>query len=406
LLRRYGKYLLVVSIAGLSGCSLPRPLQDDVTRLPLSDIIRKITCEARDAMHDILDDKGHSQERYGAYKAAKDELKKLTKVVLKPWEDESKELDKKKKALLATKQALETENTAIANIFAKIDEMTGSDREQQLKRVPQLSARRNELRKELVQLNSDIAEYMRAIRKHNASAALSQKRVDAKTKVLQKQFKEFSRYTNHEMAYSFRFKAIETNVASGSASYQLPIHLGSLTWGIGGNDTSKRDGERKASLVITFDDLYNTRCGDAPPEVADIRAVHYPIRGKIGVREVIAQYFAILDRAKQDGEEANGRNGDGSHAEEGEDAAKAKRVFARTEAYVDTISFTTTLTGSLTPSVTLTPASGERLTASLGGSASREDVHTVTISLSAPERDDAGDGKEKITRFQLVNDDF
>lgn len=58
----------------LSGCSL-HPLQDDVTHLPLSDIIRKIACEAKDALDDLLDERGMSQQRH-EYLNAKARLRK------------------------------------------------------------------------------------------------------------------------------------------------------------------------------------------------------------------------------------------------------------------------------------------------------------------------------------------
>src|ERR1700694_5659494 len=149
------------------------------------------------------------------------------------------------------------------------------------------------------------------------------------------------------MAYSFRFKAVETDTVTASASWKLPVVLnnpGTWTIGIGGEDTKKRDGERKASLLISFEDLHGTECTDAPPQAGRIRSMKYPITGEIGVYEVIAQYLALLDRAKDDQERDEG-NGVGE-----EDEGKPRKLFAKTDAYVDTIIFTTTLKGSATPS--------------------------------------------------------
>jgi len=403
LFMRNVKLLLGLSMgAMLCACSFPRPLQDDVTHLPLSDVIRKITCEARDGLHDIMAAKGHREGEYAAYKQASKDLKNKRKSILKPWEDNSKALDARKKELVAARQALDTEDAALINFFKLVDQMGDEDKAKLVKRMQQLRTRRAELLRELAKFNDDAAAYLRARRKHDMNVRLAEKRIEALTTATRKRFKDLVRYTNHQMSYNFRFKAVETDVITGNASYKLPINinLGTLTIGVGGNDTKKRDGERKVSLLISLDDLYETKC-DAPAETDGIRAIYYPIRGKIGVHEVFAQYFKILDRAKQDADEASA----GEEEQEG-DKEKARKIFAKTEAYVDTIVFTTTLSGSLAPAVILNPTPKKQLTASLGISGTREDTHTVTIGLSVPDSDVEDKDKEKITRFQLVDDEL
>jgi hypothetical protein len=281
----------------LCACTHFHPLQDDVTDLPLADIVRRVTCEGRDALRDILKRKTHGTDEYNAFKDADKDLKDVKKKLLKPWEDETKELEKKKAQLLFTKNAIEQERTAIDSILTDIKNMTKPEQEKQVGNYWKLKKRRIELASDWNRLYYDIAGYFRAIRKNDESLKLAQKALSTKTRAT-KRFREWNRYINNSMAYGFRFRATETGAATASASYRLPIHLGLLTVGIGGSDTAKRDGERK--VVISFMDLYETPCEISPVPAAatGIRAAHYPVRGNIGVREVLEQYFELLDRAK------------------------------------------------------------------------------------------------------------
>jgi hypothetical protein len=110
---------------------------------------------------------------------------------------------------------------------------------------------------------------------------------------------------------------------------------------------------------------------------------------------------------KADEERVNGKQepDDNDEGDGGGGAAKSRKLFAKTDAYVDTLIFTTTFTGSVNPSLTLNPTPRDQLSASLGLSGTREDQHTVTISLSAGNGDDDDDkDKDKITRVQIVDD--
>lgn len=153
--------------------------------------------------------------------------------------------------------------------------------------------------------------------------------------------------------------------------------------------------------MSSFDDLNDVDCRDAPPAAEGLRAIYYPITGRIGVEEVIREYFELLDRAKADADAANEGGGDGE-----EDKRKEKTIFDKNDAYVDSIVFTTTLTGEVNPSIVLNPAPNEQLTAGLSAGRSREDTHTVTISLSSPQDSDDSSSEDKITRVQLVDDDL
>jgi hypothetical protein len=387
--------LLLIALLGLLGCScsFPHPLQDDVTGLHLAEIIRKITCEARDALDSLLTDRGVSLRRQG-YKDANNDLKALTKRVLSPYESESKQLAKRKLELDAAFAGNIGEIDAILGIY-RLRGANFSD--------AALEARLNTLYAVQERTRRDVATYIRALQKHNKDLALAQKIVDDAKADVKRRTKDLAPYYAHEMAYSFRFRIVETNVAGlvPPATFLFPIHLGTATIGVGATDTKQRDGERLAKLVISFEDLHGTPCTDAPEDDQGIRARHYPVRGKIGVYEVIAQYFALLDRAKSDQKAESPKSDNNSDDDE---QAKVRKIFAKTDSYTDTIIFDTTITGSVTPSIILRPTKDQLVTGSLGITGTRKDTHTVTISLSAP-TGGGDDDSNKITRVQLIKDD-
>jgi hypothetical protein len=404
------KPLLAMGFSTLiCACTHLHPLQDNVTDLPLADIVRRITCEARDTLHNLLDRNNRDEKEYQAFKAADKDLKDTKKKLLKPLENEVKELDKKRAQLRLVDRAIAEERDLIARFLYSILGMTAAEQAKQVANYWKLKKRLRELAADRIKLDYDMAAYFRAIRKHGDDLNLAEKAVNTKTRAMRR-FKEWNRYISHSMAYGFRFKATETGAATASASYRMPIHLGLLSIGIGGSDTAKRDGERKLSLVISFMDLYETPCADPSVAVAEtgVRATHYPVRGNIGVHEVLEQYFKILDRAKADQDAVNGgRTEEDDDESNGNGGGKARKIFAKTDSYVDTLTFTTTLTGSINPSVTLNPTPKDQFAASLGWSGTREDQHTVTISLSSADGDDDEDKeKDKITRVQIVDDDL
>ena len=78
----------------------------------------------------------------------------------------------------------------------------------------------------------------------------------------------------------------------------------------------------------------------------------------------------------------------------------SSRKLAKTSPYTDQIIFTTTIGGSVNPSVTLRPVALEEVSASLDIGGSREDLHSVTVNLTPPSAaTDAG-----VTRVQIVSE--
>ena len=329
-----------------------------MTRLPLSDIIRKIACEARDALDELLEKRGLAGQRQ-EFLAAREKFKKRLADIQTPNQIISKRLQARKDALDIRLDDYKKEVAAVEATL-KADLNGTPD--------PKILALVVSLPKKYAGILQDTLAHSREVVAHNKALEAEKSAVSKITKqhTSKPLVQEFERYYNHSMAYSFRFRIIETDGVAASASWKLPAWMngnaGSYTLPVSVGDTKERESDRNVKFVVDFEELHGVDCHNAPAQAGIIRSVYYPITGRIGVEEVIAQYFALLDRAKMDA---------------------TKQIFAKTESYTDLILFTTTLTGSFTPSVVLNPTLREQFNGSLGISGARKDYHTVAVSLTA-----------------------
>ena len=150
-----------------------------------------------------------------------------------------------------------------------------------------------------------------------------------------------------------------------------------MTLSLTGGDTKDREAERVVKLVISFQQFNELDCAGVETDERGIRALHYPIRGNIGMAEVIDQYLKVFEQPKS--------------------------KFAKDPlAYTDTLVFTTTLTATLNPSIILTPTPVTQVIAGLSDTPTRRDTHTVIVSLLPPTG--AADAVA-ITRVQIIKDD-
>jgi hypothetical protein len=382
---RIAKSALILCVGlFMCSCSYPHPLQDDVTGLPLSDIVRKIVCEARDALDKQLGARNLAWRR-GAFKETKKDIEKLKDKVLKPRENETKELKKHKDKL---NSRLEINNKEVAEVkaayAAKVEELDV------------IKGREAHILKQRSELMKDIVVYTRAVEGHNRDLVIAGKRVDAATRAANAHSQDLARYYSHAMAFGFRFRIKEKNGLTATASWKLPLifnsNPGMLTVGTSGSglgDSKERLSERKVNLVATFEDLHGFDCSYAPAQAGRLRSLHYPIRGEIGIGEVMDQYFLLQDRARED--------------QENDGLKKFKPLFVDAKGYTDTITFTTILSGSVSPSIVLNPTLRETFNGSLGFSGSREDLHEVSLSLQT-----TGGAKvsDKITKVQIIPEDI
>ena len=357
-----------------------------MTGLPLSEIIHKIRCEGQEALRGALVENGV----YGLrddYKRERDGLKSEQRRQQKPFQNEKKKIDAKNRELNAVRASYQLEGSALEQLILLLGNSTPPDVFEKYRRVQEKFA----------QYYKDLAAQAVIVRSFNERFAVLKKALDDDESALKKRFKRLTRYYDHQMAYSFRFRITETNVAAAAASWKLPLtyndRLGSWTIGGGVGRTNEREGDRNAKLAVGLENLDDLDCDDAAPDKRGIRTISYPIRGSIGLAEVLGQYFAVINRVRYKKSDDNGDD----------DQEKKIKVFAKGgESYTDTIIFTTTINGSVNPSVSISPTSRELFSGSLNFGASRKDYHSVIVGLSAVEDDNSAD---KITRVLLIQQD-
>ncbi len=192
--------------------------------------------------------------------------------------------------------------------------------------------------------------------------------------------KELLRLTKVAMVYSFDFNITENNKASAGAGFRLPSLTNTLdVGGTGGLDLT-RVGSRVFGTQDSWDDLVvNERLCKNWPGPRPVNVVYPltgsigfdPLTGSIGVGRVVETF---IDIDLQGGAKDN---------------------------FVDTLTFTTSVSGDANASIKLDPVPNQlRLvsaTADIGSS--RVDVHKLTISLAFPQADPPPTGGiSKVTR--------
>jgi hypothetical protein len=173
--------------------------------------------------------------------------------------------------------------------------------------------------------------------------------------------KFYDRYILTGIAYDFTLDITEENRASLSADPVRLITNGVAGVGLDAASDFSRNNQRRFIMSDTFANLLNDRnpnliCGDKPSNFA------YPIAGRIGMRELISTFIDLNeDQSLQALDTGN------------------SRVFA------DTMTFLTTLTGSVAPHVEIAPVGskwGLASPTSFTAFGQRIDKHMVIIGLS------------------------
>lgn len=161
-------------------------------------------------------------------------------------------------------------------------------------------------------------------------------------------------YGVSSIAYAFDFYAAETNNLEANLGFKLPLTNGNFDLGASGKFNRLREGKRVFQTVETFSELAKLHCGKF--EVRE-KNLAYPITGSIGMTKAVETFVSLSE------------------------LGGAEKLFT------DTLTFTTTLSASLTPKLTLTPIPKSFRLASLDATAlsGRTDVHKVTISFAFPD---------------------
>jgi hypothetical protein len=185
-------------------------------------------------------------------------------------------------------------------------------------------------------------------------AALRQKIKDALPAEL---LVKFTAYANAAIVYDFEFNITEDDNIDASFDFKLPFTNPRLFDLNGGASLHKtRIGNRKFKASETFASLLAQRnlCEGFKPRDQNLI---YPVTGSIGLRKLVRTFVAIA-------EQGGGK-----------------------DSFVDTLTFTTAISGKLVPTLTLNqvPREFRLVSASATVAVDRTDVHKIIVSLAFPQ---------------------
>jgi len=170
----------------------------------------------------------------------------------------------------------------------------------------------------------------------------------------------YDQYIKTGIAYDFSLDITEDNTASGAVDPVRLITNGTVGIGLSASGDFKRENLRHFVVSETAQDLLENDKLPCGPNYKSSNYT-YPIAGKIGIDELISTFFDLND--------VNNLAPDKT----------TSSVFA------DTLTFTTTIMGSVSPNVVVTPTGrrwGLASPTNLTASGSRIDKHALIIALS------------------------
>lgn len=184
--------------------------------------------------------------------------------------------------------------------------------------------------------------------------------------------KELEKYGQVAVAYDFDFNITEHNNIDSSVAFKLPFIPPSNVFDVGAAASLRktRAGQRAFKAQETFAQLVTRDlwCVGFKPRDKNLL---YPITGSIGLRKVVETFVEISEQG----------------------GAK--------DSFVDTLTFTTTVSGTVNPSVKLDPVPDafRLVSASATLVADRTDIHKIVISLAFPQdKPDSSIGRRKKER--------
>lgn len=168
-------------------------------------------------------------------------------------------------------------------------------------------------------------------------------------------------YTLSAVTFDFKFTISETNDNGGNADFRLPVVGGVFTLGLSAGGKLQRQNVRKFQITNSFFELHDIEPAACRGIVAKVGNVIYPITGRIGLEEVFLTFLEL------------------------DSGAGTTKVPDNAHLFTDTLTFTTTLSASAAPKITLDPVAMRefRVADAYGSlSAERVDVHEVAIALA------------------------
>jgi hypothetical protein len=199
---------------------------------------------------------------------------------------------------------------------------------------------------------------------------------EMRSRLVGKELVIYDKYIRTGLAFDFSFDITESNGASAAAD---PIRLlTNGTAGIGLSASGKYDRQNLRHFIVSETARTLLENPDLP---CSAEAAHrlpnyaYPISGNIGLKELISTFFE-LNEIKPGGLAHN-------------KSISSSGTSSDSTVFADALTFTTTIMGSASPHVIITPIGDTwglaAPPADLLGSASRIDKHTLIIGLSLDE---------------------
>ena len=182
-----------------------------------------------------------------------------------------------------------------------------------------------------------------------------------------------SALTKIGIALSYTLDMTEKDGLTASTTFEQLLTGGSFTFNPNASDALMRENRRTFTIADNYKTLGQMRnCPGEPPA----SNYQYPIVGTIGIAETIETFLTMALH-----EDLNGVVADPLKT-----PVDPSQFTAASPSMADTLTFTTTLTAGITPTIMLTPVGkATQLTnASLAFAWSREDSHEVIIGLGMP----------------------
>jgi hypothetical protein len=177
------------------------------------------------------------------------------------------------------------------------------------------------------------------------------------------------KYRLSAISYGFDFTVTENNTNHANADFILPFNTTTFSLGLTSKAELQRQGERKVDLVEVFQELGSLKCNDV--SATGINIV-YPVTGSIGMDEIIHSFFSVSESIPA--------QSTADDPVQPTDTVEGK--------FVDTLTFTTTLDSSLTPTVKLAPLKPKQFqlmdVTNSTFESKRVDKHVVVVTLSFP----------------------
>jgi hypothetical protein len=159
---------------------------------------------------------------------------------------------------------------------------------------------------------------------------------------------------NYSLAFTFDFNAKQKNKKSGDVNLTFPVALGNLEIGLSsGSIEDENFSQNKMKISRPFSVYHQLECKLHPSrQLTTEPAEALPIRGAIGIAEVLDQYFSLKDFSA--GELAD---------------------------FAEQLEFKVVLDAGTKGSVSLTRANGEKIAANSSATGTRTDFHKVTVTI-------------------------